>query len=347
MSADPSVLISSDSPNSNNSDTTLPWNPELASPGSNNSDTTIPWNPDLTTPGSINSDTTIPWNPDLTTPELNDSDTTLSRTSDLTPSEPDYNRSNITLPSISELIPPDTNKSDVALPGFSNLLAPNNSVTPLRNYSNALVPNIFRPSVPYKVGPTIENYSGLSDPRNFHPSIPDGGTLNFDPPLPPKKILSQPCFHCSREFTLGIPCNKVKPCFECVKSNKFCSFPQSAVFVEPDTLYIPFYLPYFQSEECSKDPSRRQHVIVSVRGTKTTAELIEVLKSTILRAIPPAPNFIFFQYHFPGGMATANNFTLVKDLNWAEDDYIEARAFNTHTGIEMHGCMVGWYHKSV
>ncbi|ATZ55444.1 hypothetical protein BCIN_12g00400 [Botrytis cinerea B05.10] len=311
MGADPSVSISSDSPNSNNSDTTLPWNPDLTSPNSNNSDTT------------------------------------LSRTSYLTPSEPDSNRSNITLPSISEPIPPDTNYSDVALPGFSTLLAPNNSVTPDRNYYKDLVPGNFRSSGPYKAGPTIENYSGVSDPRNLHPSIPDRHTLNSEPPLPLKRILSQPCLHCSRDFTLGIPCSRVEPCFECVKSNKFCSFPQSAVFVEPDTLYIPFYLPYFQSEECSKDPSRRQNVIVSVRGTKTTAEFIEVLNSTILTAIPPAPNHIFFRYHFPGGVVTANNFTLVKDLNWAEGDYMEARAFDTNTGIEMHGCMVGWYPKSV
>ncbi|KAK8904945.1 hypothetical protein QC760_006153 [Botrytis cinerea] len=280
-------------------------------------------------------------------PNSNNSDTTLSRASYLTPSEPDSNRSNITLPSISEPIPPDTNYSDVALPGFSTLLAPNNSVTPDRNYYKDLVPGNFRSSVPYKAGPTIENYSGVSDPRNLHPSIPDRHTLNSEPPLPLKRILSQPCLHCSRDFTLGIPCSRVEPCFECVKSNKFCSFPQSAVFVEPDTLYIPFYLPYFQSEECSKDPSRRQNVIVSVRGTKTTAEFIEVLNSTILTAIPPAPNHIFFRYHFPGGVVTANNFTLVKDLNWAEGDYMEARAFDTNTGIEMHGCMVGWYPKSV
>ncbi|CCD45344.1 hypothetical protein BofuT4_P120500.1 [Botrytis cinerea T4] len=261
MGADPSVSISSDSPNSNNSDTTLPWNPDLTSPNSNNSDTT------------------------------------LSRTSYLTPSEPDSNRSNITLPSISEPIPPDTNYSDVALPGFSTLLAPNNSVTPDRNYYKDLVPGNFRSSGPYKAGPTIENYSGVSDPRNLHPSIPDRHTLNSEPPLPLKRILSQPCLHCSRDFTLGIPCSRVEPCFECVKSNKFCSFPQSAVFVEP--------------------------------------------------AIPPAPNHIFFRYHFPGGVVTANNFTLVKDLNWAEGDYMEARAFDTNTGIEMHGCMVGWYPKSV
>lgn len=104
---------------------------------------------------------------------------------------------------------------------------------------------------------------------------------------------------------------------------------------------------------------------MSVRGTKTTAEFIEVLNcnhptsytvlkpeltdrvATILTAIPPAPNHIFFRYHFPGGVVTANNFTLVKDLNWAEGDYMEARAFDTNTGIEMHGCMVGWYPKSV
>lgn len=104
---------------------------------------------------------------------------------------------------------------------------------------------------------------------------------------------------------------------------------------------------------------------MSVRGTETTAEFIELLKcnhptsytvlkpeltdqvATILTAIPPVPNHIFFRYHFPGGVATANNFTLVKDSNWAEGDYMEARAFDTNTGIEMHGCAVGWYPKSV
>ncbi|TGO53923.1 hypothetical protein BCON_0115g00060 [Botryotinia convoluta] len=322
----------------------------LGPPNPNNSDTTLPMISDLSPPDFNKSDTTLPRVSGLFHPDSNRSDFTLPRMSNL--SRPDSNRSDFTLPRVSDFSLPDYNRSDFTLPGFSNLLAPNNSNAQLQNYSNPLVPNNFRLLAPYYFGPIVENYSGVADPRNLRLSIP-GHTLNSGPPIPPKLILSQPCLPCSRDSPPGPPCNKVQPCFECVKSNKFY------------VLYIPVYLPYYQSGECSRDPSNRQNVVAAVQGTKTTAEFIEELRcnhpishtvpeheltdqvAAALMAIPSVPDYIFFRYYFRGREIWANDYALVRDLKWGNDDYMELRAFNTHTGLEYHGCMVGWYQKSV
>ncbi|KAF5872181.1 uncharacterized protein Bfra_005535 [Botrytis fragariae] len=334
---------------------------------SNDSDATIPMISDLSPPGFNRSDTTLSRTSDLSFPDFNKSDTILSKTSDF--SFPDSNRSDFTLPRLPNLSRPHSNTSNFTLPGFSNPLAPNNSSTQLRNYPNPLVPNNFRPPAPYNFGPIVENYSGVTDPRNLRLSIPDGYTLNSGPPFPPKLILSQPCLSCSRDSPLGPPCNNVQPCFECVKSNKFCSFPRSAYLVEPgsilhslltnilaanncinleiSSIFQCIYLITSKSWECSRDPSNRQNIVMAVQSTKTTAKCIEELRSAALMAIPSVPNYIFFRYYFRGREVWSNDYAFVRDLKWENDDYMELRAFSLHTRLEYHGCMVGWYQKSV
>ncbi|KAF7882210.1 hypothetical protein EAF00_011726 [Botryotinia globosa] len=130
--------------------------------------------------------------------------------------------------------PPDSTRSGFTLPGFSNPLPPNNSSTQLENYPNPLVPNNFRPPPSHKFGPIVESYSGVTDQRNLRLPIPNGRTLKPDPLIYPRLIISQPCLSCSHDLPSGAPCNRFQPCFESVKSNKFCSFPESAYLAEPD-----------------------------------------------------------------------------------------------------------------
>ncbi|TGO33340.1 hypothetical protein BHYA_0251g00070 [Botrytis hyacinthi] len=311
---------------------------------------------------SNDSDATSPMISDLSPPGFNSSITGLPRVSENVC--PDSNKSDTTLPKVPSLGPPDPNRSGFTLPGFPNSLPPNNSSTQLENYPNPLVPNNFRPPAPYKFGPIVENYSGVTDQRNLRLPIPDGHTLNPSPLIPPKLILSHPCLPCSRDLPSGPPCNGVQPCFECVKSNKFCSFPRSAYLAEPDLLYIPVYLPYYQSWECSRDPSSRQKFVAAVKRTMTMAELVKDLRcnhpilhpipehkltdqvATAVIAIPLIPSDIFFRYYLQGIEVWANDYVLVRDLKWGNDDCMEVRAFNLDTGIEYHGCMAGWCQKS-
>ncbi|TGO10482.1 hypothetical protein BTUL_0134g00340 [Botrytis tulipae] len=193
-------------------------------------------------------DATIPMISDRSPPGFRRSDTTLSGTSDRSPSgsnssnngfprvpeflRPDSNRPFFTLPQMPSLGPPDFNRSGFTLPGFSTPLPPNNSSAQLENYPNPLVPNNFRPPASYKFGPIVESHSGVTDQRNLRLPIPNGRTLNPDPLIHPRLILSQPCLSCSRDLPFGASCNRFQPCFECVKSNKFCSFPESAHLAE-------------------------------------------------------------------------------------------------------------------
>ncbi|TGO89973.1 hypothetical protein BPOR_0084g00010 [Botrytis porri] len=199
-------------------------------PDSNESDTTLPMISDLSPPGFNRSDTTLSRTSDLGFPDLNKSDTTQPRVSEC--SRPDSNRLDFTLPrmpSLNHSSRPDSNGLDFTLPGFSNLPTPNNSSTQLRNYPNPLNPNDFRAPAPNGLGPIVENHSGV-----LRLPITDGHTLDSGPSNPPKLILSQPCISCSLNSPQGPPCNRVQPCFKCVNSNTFCSFPARTSFVEPD-----------------------------------------------------------------------------------------------------------------
>ncbi|KAF7917494.1 uncharacterized protein EAE97_012022 [Botrytis byssoidea] len=258
MGSDSAISIVSSPQESNDSDPIIPMNSDHSPPGFNISDTTLSGTSDLGAPGSNSSKTGLPRVPEILYPDSNKSDTTL-------PQMPSLRRT-------------DSNRPGFTLPGFSNPLPPNNSSTQLENYPFPLVPNILRPPASYKFGPIVESYSGVTGQRNLRLPIPNGCTFKPDPLLHPRLVSSQPCLPCNRDLPSGESCNRVQPCFECVKSNKFCSFPESAYLTEPDLLYISVYLPYYQSWECSRDPSNRQKFLTAVRRTKTMAELLNDLR---------------------------------------------------------------------
>ncbi|KAF7947414.1 hypothetical protein EAE96_008502 [Botrytis aclada] len=260
---------------------------------------------------------------------------------------PDSNSSNFTLPNMPNLRHLGSNRFYFRLFRSSHLSASYDYSTLFQNCPNLLVPNNFRPPAPHNLDPIVENYSGVTNQRNLHPSFLDRHTVHSDLPIPPIQILSQPCHTCSLVSPPGPPCNRFAPCFECVKSNKYCSFPRSAFVTQPGVLHIPTYLPYYQSRVCSRDTSDRKYTVVAVQGTKTMAEFIGELRSAALQAIPSVPGYISFQYYLQGRQLMPNDNALVRDLNWRNDDYVELRAFETNTGLECHGCIAGWYLKSV
>ncbi|KAF7861731.1 uncharacterized protein EAF02_010685 [Botrytis sinoallii] len=104
---------------------------------------------------------------------------------------------------------------------------------------------------------------------------------------------------------------------------------------------------------------------MAVKRTKTTAEIIKELQcnhptshpvpeheltdqvAAAVIAIPLIPDYIIFRYCLQGRVVWDNDYLLVRDLSWGNDDCIELRAFNLDTGSEYHGCKVGWYQKNV
>ncbi|TGO22687.1 hypothetical protein BPAE_0158g00060 [Botrytis paeoniae] len=265
---------------------------------------------------SNDSDTTLPMISDLSPPDFNRSNTTLSRTSDL--SFPDFNKSDTTFPRVSEFFRPDSNGSDFTLPKMPNLSRPDS------NTSNFTLPGFSNPLAPNNSSTQLRNYPNPLVPNNFRPSAP----YNFGPIVENYSGVTDP-----RNLRLSIPDG--------------------------------YTLNSGPSWECSRDPSNRQDVVAAVQRTKTTAELIEELRcnhpishtvpehkltdqvAAALMTIPSVPDYIFFRYYLQGREVWANDYALVRDLKWGNDDYMELRAFNMHTGIEYHGCMVGWCQKSV
>ncbi|TGO49447.1 hypothetical protein BOTNAR_0431g00060 [Botryotinia narcissicola] len=213
MGSDSAISIGSSPQDSNDSDAAIPMISDLSPPGFNRSDTTLSGTSDHNPPGFSSSKTGLPGVPEILYPDSNKSDTTL--------------------PQMPRLRRTDSNRSGFTLPGFSNPLPSNNSSTQLENYPNPLVPNTLRPPASYKFGPIVESYSGVTDQRNLRLPIPNGCTFKPDPLLHPRLVLSQPCLPCNRDLPSGESCNRVQPCFECVKSNKFCSFAESAYLTEP------------------------------------------------------------------------------------------------------------------
>ncbi|KAF7921670.1 uncharacterized protein EAE98_008517 [Botrytis deweyae] len=289
---------------------------------------------------------------------FNRSDTTLSMISDLSP--PGFNESDIGLPRVSELLRSDSDRSDFTLPGFSNPLPFNNFSTQLQNYPDPL------------------NHSGVTDQRNLRLPISDGHTLDPGPLIPPKLFLSQPCLHCSRDFPSGPPCSGVEPCFECVKSNKFCSFPRSAYLAEPGLILHSPLTNVLAADNhinlkissifrciclitsksiahliCGKNQlTRLRSIDLGSACNHPTShpvpehELTEQVAAAVI-AIPLIPDYIIFRYYLQGRVVWDNDYLLVRDLKRGNDDCIELRAFNLDAGSEYHGCKVGWYQKNV
>ncbi|KAF7917764.1 hypothetical protein EAE99_009140 [Botrytis elliptica] len=182
----------------------------------------------------------------------------------------------------------------------------------------------------------------------------------------------------SRDLPSGPPCSGVEPCFECVKSNKFCSFPRSAYLAEPGLIlhspltnvlatdnYINLKISSIFRCICLITSKSIAHLICgknqltrlrsidlgSACNHPTSHpvaehELTEQVAAAVI-AIPLIPDYIIFRYYLQGRVVWDNDYLLVRDLKRGNDDCIELRAFNLDAGSEYHGCKVGWYQKNV